>query len=169
MSILLTGPIQTMTIALRCEVSSTVVTDLQLFLEHMICSMGHVMITSVANTSGNNWDEYQCLTISTTPCVHSRTYAVQNLTNLCWNFSFPDEQAGELPLAYVVKREHVDLTETEVMSFVARMVRLEYSELWFWHECNPKYLKIACVCCRQMHVNVCFTTIIWSSSCLLLF
>jgi acyl-CoA synthetase (AMP-forming)/AMP-acid ligase II len=35
---------------------------------------------------------------------------------------FPDEQAGELPFAYVVKKEHVDLTETEVMSFVAKMV-----------------------------------------------
>ena len=43
--------------------------------------------------------------------------------------SFPDEQAGELPLAYVVKREHVDLTEAEVMSFVARIVRLENSNI----------------------------------------
>lgn len=87
------------------------------------------MIASIANTSGSNWDEYQYLTIFATPCVHSTTSAVQNLTNLCWIFSFPDEQVGELPLAYVVKREHVDLTEAEVMSFVARIVRLENSNI----------------------------------------
>lgn len=39
------------------------------------------------------------------------------------NISYPDEEAGELPLAYVVKREGADLSEKEVMSFVSKMVR----------------------------------------------
>lgn len=39
------------------------------------------------------------------------------------NISYPDEEAGELPLAYVVKREGTDLSEKEVMSFVSKMVR----------------------------------------------
>lgn len=35
---------------------------------------------------------------------------------------FPDEEAGELPMAFVVSREEHDLTESEVISFVGNMV-----------------------------------------------
>jgi len=35
---------------------------------------------------------------------------------------FPDEEAGELPMAFVVSREEHDLTESDVISFVGKMV-----------------------------------------------
>jgi len=35
---------------------------------------------------------------------------------------YPDDEVGELPCAFVVKRDGSDLTESEVMSFVSRMV-----------------------------------------------
>ncbi|KAG0631933.1 hypothetical protein M758_1G291500 [Ceratodon purpureus] len=35
---------------------------------------------------------------------------------------FPDDEAGELPMAFVVKREGSDLNESEVMSFVGKLV-----------------------------------------------
>lgn len=39
------------------------------------------------------------------------------------NISYPDEEAGELPLAFVVKREGTDLSDKEDMSFDSKMVR----------------------------------------------
>jgi len=35
---------------------------------------------------------------------------------------FPDDEAGELPMAFVVGREEHDLTESEVISFVGKLV-----------------------------------------------
>ena len=39
-----------------------------------------------------------------------------------WVCRFPDDEAGELPMAFVVKREGSELSESEVMSFVGKLV-----------------------------------------------
>lgn len=50
----------------------------------------------------------------------SGNHAVFNYINA--SVSYPDDKAGEVPFAFVVKRDGSDLTESEVMSFVSRMV-----------------------------------------------
>ncbi len=37
-------------------------------------------------------------------------------------FRIPDEEAGELPCAYVVRREGTDINEIHVMDFVGKQV-----------------------------------------------
>lgn len=37
--------------------------------------------------------------------------------------SYPDEDAGEIPMAYVVKQPKSNLSEKQVMEFVAKQVK----------------------------------------------
>ncbi|CAM6081506.1 unnamed protein product [Calypogeia fissa] len=42
-------------------------------------------------------------------------------SNVTWSHSFPDEQTGQIPVAFVVRRS-TSLSEDDVMSFVAKQV-----------------------------------------------
>jgi hypothetical protein len=41
---------------------------------------------------------------------------------LCFPRRYPDEEAGQIPMAYVVRRPGSNITEALVMDFVAKQV-----------------------------------------------
>jgi hypothetical protein len=47
---------------------------------------------------------------------------LRNGRYLFLGFRIPDEEAGELPCAYVVRREGTDINEIHVMDFVGKQV-----------------------------------------------
>lgn len=40
---------------------------------------------------------------------------------------FPDKEAGQVPMAYVVKKPGTAITESQVMDFIAKQVRTNYT------------------------------------------
>ena len=56
---------------------------------------------------------------SSFPCVAKRCVKWLVMSCAC---RFPDDEAGELPMAFVVKRDGSELNESEVMSFVGKLV-----------------------------------------------
>jgi len=41
-------------------------------------------------------------------------------------YSYPDKEAGQYPMAYVVRKDGSNISETQVMEFVAGQVCLEH-------------------------------------------
>lgn len=55
------------------------------------------------------------------------------LTRTLIKFSrFPDEDAGEIPMAFIVRKPGSNLNEAQIIDFVAKQVMLFLFSVWSW-------------------------------------
>lgn len=78
---------------------------------------------------------------SLVPIFYERNFA--NPAEILWG-RYPDEEAGQIPMAFVVRKPGSNINADEVMDFVAKQVCICIcmSTFLFW---NFRYLKIECV------------------------
>jgi len=48
------------------------------------------------------------------------------------NSRFPDEDAGEIPMAFIVRKPGSNLNEAQIIDFVAKQVMLIALECWLY-------------------------------------
>lgn len=53
---------------------------------------------------------------------------------------FPDKEAGQVPMAYVVKKPGTAITESQVMDFIAKQVKQTIHYTYMIYLCFLKYI-----------------------------